>query len=94
MEGASTMRSSDMTLAEAMHGADFVQLNGVVFATEYLRVPDESTVPDDVVMELRLGNTELEFTRGELDDAAYIGEGTYRLKSGVLLRFLSSATIH
>jgi hypothetical protein len=45
-------------------------------------------------MELRLGNTELEFTRGELDGAAYIGEGTYRLKSGVLLRFLSSATIH
>ncbi|HEV7412652.1 MAG TPA: hypothetical protein VGP14_03255 [Casimicrobiaceae bacterium] len=83
-----------MTLTEAMHGADFVQLNGVVFATEYLRVPDESTVPDDVVMELRLGDTELEFTRGELDDAAYVGEGTYRLKSGVLLRFLSSATIH
>jgi hypothetical protein len=45
-------------------------------------------------MELRLGNTELEFTRGELDGAAYIGEGTYRLKSGALLRFLSSATIH
>ena len=34
-----------MTLTEAMHGADFVQLNGVVFETEYLRVPDESTVP-------------------------------------------------
>ena len=83
-----------MTLAEAMYGADFVQLNGIVFATEYLRVPDESTVPDDVAMELRSGDTELEFTCGELDGAAYIGEGTYRLKSGVLLRFLTSATIH
>jgi hypothetical protein len=45
-------------------------------------------------MELRLGTTELEFTRRELDGAAYIGEGTYRLASGMLLRFLSSATIH
>lgn len=88
------MSSSDMTLTEAMRGADFVQLDGVVFLTEYLRVPDESTVADDVVMELRLGNTELEFTRDELDGAAYVGEGTYCLKSGVLLRFLSSATIH
>jgi hypothetical protein len=42
-----------------------VQLNGVVFATS-TRVPDESTVPDDVVMELSPGNTELEFTRREL----------------------------
>ena len=83
-----------MTLTEAMHGADFVQLNGIVFVTEYLRVPDESTVADDVVMELRLGSTELEFTCGELDGAEYVGEGAYRLKSGVLLRFLTSATIH
>jgi hypothetical protein len=83
-----------MTLTEAMHGADFVQLNGVVFVTEYLRVPDESTVADDVVMQLRLGGTELEFTCGELAGAEYVGEGAYRLKSGVLLRFLTSATIH
>lgn len=88
------MASSDLTLTEAMHGADFVQINGIVFATEYLRVPDDSTVADDVVMELRLGNTELEFTRDELDGAEYVGQGTYRLKSGVVLRFLSSATIH
>jgi hypothetical protein len=83
-----------MSLVEAMHGADFVQINGIVFMAEYLRIPDESTVADDVVMELRLGNTELEFTRDELDGAAYVGEGAYRLKSGMLLRFLSSATIH
>ena len=50
-------------------------------------------MPDDVVMELRLGDTELAFTRDELDDAAYVGDGTYRLKSGALLRFLSTPTV-
>ena len=77
-----------------MHGADFVQLNGIVFATEYLRVPDELTVADDVVMELKLGDTELAFTREELDGAEHLGDGTYRLASGVLLRFLTTATVH
>jgi len=81
-------------LAEAMRDADFVQVNGIVFETEYLCVPDESTVADDVVMELKLGNTEVEFTRDELDDAAYLGDGLFRLKSGAVLRFLSHATIH
>jgi len=77
-----------------MHGADFVQIDGIVFETEYLRVPDEETVPDDVIMELRLGDTELAFTLEELDDAQYVGNGVYRLKSGSLLRFLSTATVH
>jgi hypothetical protein len=88
------MKTYAMSLAQAMHGADFVQLNGVVFATEYLRVPDESTVADDVVMELKLGDTELAFTREELDDAEDVGDGTYRLTSGALLRFLATATVH
>jgi hypothetical protein len=83
-----------ITLVHAMQGADFVQLNGIVFETDYLRVPDESTVADDVVMELRHGDTELVFTREELDGAKYVGEGAYRLKSGVLLRFLTTATLH
>jgi len=82
------------TLAEAMQDADFVQLNGIVFEAGYLRAPDESTVADDVVMELRHGDTELAFTREELDDAQYVGEGLYRLKSGALLRFLTTATVH
>ena len=88
------MKTTLIELTEAMRGADFVQLDGVVFATGYLRVPDESTVADDVVMELRLGDTELAFTRDELDDAEYVGGGLYRLKSGALLRFLSTATVH
>jgi hypothetical protein len=77
-----------------MRDADFVQINGIVFETQYLRVPDESTVADDVVMELKLGNTEVAFTRDELDDAEYVGDGLFRLKSGAVLRFLSHATLH
>ena len=77
-----------------MRDADFVQINGIVFQTEYLRVPDESTVAEDVVMELKLGDTAVEFTRDELDDAKYVGDGYFRLKSGATLRFLSHATVH
>jgi hypothetical protein len=88
------MTRAPLPLTEAMRDAEFVQINGIVFETEYLRVPDEATVAEDVVMELKLGNTELAFTREELDGAEYIGDGHFRLKSGALLRFLSQATIH
>jgi hypothetical protein len=88
------MKSIVTSLADAMQGADFVQLNGIVFETDYLRVPDDTTVADDVVMELRHGDTELAFTLQELDGARYVGEGAYMLKSGVLLRFLTTATLH
>ncbi len=83
-----------MTLNDAMRDADFVQLDDQVFEAEYVRVPDESTVADDVVMELRLGDTELAFTCDEIEGAVYVGAGQYRLKSGARLRFLTSATIH
>jgi hypothetical protein len=88
------MEMTPTPLAEAMLDADFVQLNGIVFETGYLRAPDESTVADDVIMELRHGETELAFTRAELDDAQYVGDGLYRLKSGALLRFLTTTTVH
>jgi len=88
------MKAGSIPLAEAMRGADFVQVNGIVFETEYVRVPDNLTVADDVVMELKLGATEVTFVREDLDDAEYVGDGAYRLKSGALLRFLTNATIH
>ncbi len=88
------MKTDSIGLARAMTDADYVQIDGIVFETGYLRVPDESTVPEDVVMELKLGDTELAFTLDELDDAEYVGDGSYRLKSGALLRFLTSATVH
>jgi len=37
--GAATLTS----LIETMHDADFVVIDGAVFETEYLRVPDEFT---------------------------------------------------
>jgi len=88
------MNADSLPLAEAMRDAEFVQINGIVFETEYMRVPDEETVAEDVVMELKLGDTEVAFTRDEFDDAKYVGHGHFRLKSGAMLRFLSHATVH
>ena len=81
-------------LASAMDNADYVLIDGVVFAKEYIRVPDERTVEDDVVLEAKHGDTEITFTCREMDGAEHLGEGLYRLKSGAELRFLSTATIH
>jgi len=81
-------------LIDMMDNADYVLIDGVVFETEYLRVPDEDTVADDVVLEAKRGDTEIELTRAELDDAKHVGEGVFRLKSGAHLRFLSGATLH
>lgn len=81
-------------LTDAMCDADFVLINGVVFRTDYLRVPDEDTVADDVVLEATHGDNEIALTRDEIDDAEFLGDGVYRLKSGALLRFLSTATVH
>jgi hypothetical protein len=85
---------TSMKLLDALNDAQYVQINGLLFETEYLRVPDENTVPDDILLEAKSGDTELSFTRGDLDDACYVGEGIYRLKSGIQLRFLASTTIH
>lgn len=81
-------------LADAMQGADYVLVDGVMFETEYLRVPDEYTVADDVIIEAKHGDDEILFTRSDVDDAEALGDGVYRLASGELLRFLTSATLH
>jgi hypothetical protein len=81
-------------LIDTMDKADFVLIDGVVFEAEYVRVPDEYTVADDVVLEAKRGETEIALTRAELDDAEHVGEGVYRLKNGAHLRFLTGATIH
>lgn len=83
-----------LSLASAMDNADYLLVDGIVFATEYMRVPDEATAADDVVIEAKHGDEEIMFTRSQIDDAEHLGEGVYRLKSGEELRFLSSATIH
>ena len=81
-------------LFETMNGADYVVIDGVLFETGYLRVPDEFTVADDVVLEARHGDTEIDMTRAEFEGAVGLGEGVFRLKSGSLVRFLSSAVVH
>ena len=42
-------------------------IDGVVFAAGYVRVPDEFTVADDVVVEARNGEMEIELTRAEIE---------------------------
>ena len=43
-----------MTLTDTMGDADFVLIDGIVYETEYLRVPDEELVSivDDVFLPL------------------------------------------
>ncbi len=81
-------------LVDTMRDADFVMIDGVVFATDYLRVPDEFTAADDVVVEARHGETEIDLTRAEIEGAEGVGGGLFRLRNGSLVRFLTSATIH
>lgn len=87
-------REYNVSLADAMQGADYVLVDGVMFETEYLRVPDEYTVADDVIIEAKHGEDEILFTRSDVEDAEALGDGVYRLHSGELLRFLTSATLH
>ena len=81
-------------LYKSMDGADYVVIDGILFETEYLRVPDEFTVADDVMLEASHGDTEIDVTHAEFEGAIGLGEGVFRLRSGSLLRFLSSAVIH
>ena len=82
------------SLFDTMSGADFVMIDGVVFATGYVRVPDEFTVADDVVVEARNGETEIELTRAEVEGAERVGESVFRLRNGALVRFLAAAVLH
>ena len=86
------MTMTDLT--DTMDDADFVLIDGVVFEAEYVRVPDEFTVADDIVLEAKHGETEIALTRAEIDDAKHVGEGVFRLTNGALVRFLTGATIH
>lgn len=81
-------------LFTTMQDADYVMIDGVVFAADYLRIPDEFTTADDVVLEARCGDTEIDMTRAEIDGAVGLGQGTFLLRNGSVVRFLSSAVIH
>ena len=81
-------------LYKTMDGADYVVIDGVLFEADYLRIPDEYTVDDDVVLEARHGDTEIDLIHADFEGAVGVGEGVFRLKSGSLVRFLASAVIH
>lgn len=83
-----------MTLTDTMGNADFVLIDGIVYETEYVRVPDEDTHADDVVLEAKHGDMEVELLCSDLDGAMHLGEGVYRLVNGHQLRFLTTATVH
>ena len=85
-----------MNILQAMQDAKFVQVNGRMFATGYLCLPDDDAlVADDIVLEASgADDTEFELTLDEVKDADQIGPGVYRLRSGAVLCFLLSATIH
>ncbi len=82
------------SLFATMNDAQYVLIDGVIFETGYLRVPDEFTVADDVVLEARHGETEIDLTRAEVEGAVDEGSGVFRLKNGTQLRFLSGAVLH
>jgi hypothetical protein len=77
-----------------MQDTKFVQVNGRMFVTGYLCLPDDSLVGDDIVLEATSDDSEFELTLNEVRDADQIGHGVYRLKSGAVLCFLNSATVH
>lgn len=83
-----------MDILQAMQDAKFIQVNGRMFMTGYLCLPDMSLVGDDIVLEATSDDSEFELTLNEVRDADQIGPGVYRLKSGAVLCFLNSATVH
>ena len=87
-------RATASTVADAMADADFVLVDDEIFEAEYLRVPDEHTVADDVVIEGSRGDMAIALTRGDIDGAQNLGDGVFLLKNGARLRFLTSATVH
>ena len=91
-----TLASDSSRIEERVQGsvASPVVIDGILFETDYLRLPDEYTVADDVLLEARHGDTEIDMTHAEFEGAIGLGEGVFRLRSGSLVRFLSSAVIH
>ncbi len=79
---------------EAMRDADFVFINGEIFETRYLRIPDETTHADDIVLEAQHDHNEVELTRCDIDQAQPLESGFFRLKNGTVIRFISANTVH
>jgi hypothetical protein len=77
-----------------LHHADFVWLDGDVYRAQYVRLLDEDTRKDDVLVEAGDGEREFFFTRDDLEQCDDLGDGSVRLRNGSVVRFLTGATLH
>jgi hypothetical protein len=83
-----------MNILLAMHDAKFVRFNGHVLINRYTCDPDDTLVPDDIVLEASADEGSLELTFDDVRDALEIAPGAYRLRSGEVLCFLNPPTYH
>jgi hypothetical protein len=81
-------------ILQAMQDAKFVQMDGRMFVTGYACLPDDTLVGDDIVLEATSDDEEIELTFDDVQEADQIGPGVYRLRSGAVICFLNSATVH
>ena len=63
--------------------------------TKYtFRLDSDTLVGDDIVLEATSDDDEIELTFDDVKEADQIGPGVYRLRSGAVICFLNSATVH
>ena len=83
-----------VNILHAMQDAKYVQVDGHLFTTGYLRLPDDTLRSDDIVLEATSEDNELELTFEDVRDANQLEPGVYRLRSGSILCFLTPPTVH
>ena len=93
-DGREIKGNSLVDILQAMQNAKFVQFNGHMFVTGYACLPDDPLVADDIVLEASSADSEFELTFDDVREADQIGPGVYRLRSGAVICFLDSATVH
>jgi hypothetical protein len=88
------MDNETMDILFAMQDAQFVQINGRLFLSQYTCDPDHMLRDDDIVLEVAAEDAEMELTLNDMRDAQQIGNGAYQLRSGTVMCFLSQPTVH
>ena len=83
-----------MDILQAMQDAKYIQVDGRLFATGYLCLPDAALKADDIVLEATSGDADLELTFAEVRGANELEPGVFRLRSGAVVTFLNPPTIH
>jgi hypothetical protein len=85
--------STLLRIAEELETARIVVVDGVPLPLTYWRAPDDVMTAGDIVLEAG-DQGEVLVMRDELDEAAEVAPGFFRLRSGHTLRFLSPVTVH